>query len=189
MSEFITINTDVAVKPQLKLEPLKVYTDEYPMLCDVMPEYDVSTLPNDSMSLLVSRMKLTMQQFFGVGLAANQCGVKSRVFVIGLGDDTFTCINPKIVKTYGDKVKKKEGCLSSPALFVNIPRYEEISVEFYDENGELKQMKFSGLTAQSFQHELDHLNGVKFTDGLGEVSMRLAKQKRDKLLKKYKRLK
>ena len=189
MSEVITIDTGVGVSTQLRVEPLPLYTDNYSMLREVMSEYNVTSLPNDDISLLVARLKFTMKKFAGVGLSANQCGIKRRVFVIGYEDFQLTCINPKIVKIYGESEKMREGCLSSPALMLNISRYKKIDVEFYDENGNLQQLTLDGLTAQCFQHEMDHMNGIYFTDHVGEVSLLLAKQKQTKIIKKHKRSK
>jgi peptide deformylase len=189
MSDVITIDTGVGVSPQLRVEALPLYTDNYSMLHEVMPEYDVIKLPNDDISLLVARLKFTMKKFAGVGLSANQCGIKRRVFVIGYEDFQLICINPKIVKIYDEPEKMREGCLSSPALTLNVSRYKKIDVEFYDERGTLQQLTIDGLTAQCFQHELDHMNGIYFTDHVGEVSLRLAKQKQTKIIKKYKRIK
>jgi peptide deformylase len=189
MSDVITIDTGVGVSSQLRVEALPLYTDNYRMLSEVMPDYDVTKLPNNDISLLVARLKFTMKKFAGVGLSANQCGIKRRVFVVGYEDFQLTCINPKIVKTYGEMEKAREGCLSSPALTLNIPRHKKIDVEFYDENGNLHQLTMDGLTAICFQHELDHMNGIYFTDHVGEVSLLLARQKQTKIIKKYKRIK
>jgi len=189
MSDVITIDTGVGVSSQLRVEALPLYTDNYKMLREIMPEYDVTKLPNNDISLLIARLKFTMKKFAGVGLSANQCGIKRRVFVVGYEDFQLTCINPKIIKIYGELEKAREGCLSSPALTLNVSRYKKIDVEFYDENGNVHQLTMDGLTAQCFQHELDHMNGIYFTDHVGEVSLLLAKQKQTKIIKKYKRSK
>ena len=189
MSDVITIDTGIGVSTQSRVEPLPLYTDNYSMLREVMNEYDVTSLPNDDISMLVARLKFTMKKFAGVGLSANQCGIKRRVFVIGYEDFQLTCINPRIVKIYDEPEKMREGCLSSPALMLNIPRYKKIDVEFYEENGNLQQLTMDGLTAQCFQHELDHMNGIYFTDHVGEASLLLAKQKQTKIIKKHKRSK
>jgi len=189
MSDVITIDTGVGVSSQLRVEALPLYTDNYKMLREIMPEYDVTKLPNNDISLLIARLKFTMKKFAGVGLSSNQCGIKRRVFVVGYEDFQLTCINPKIIKIYGELEKAREGCLSSPALTLNVSRYKKIDVEFYDENGNVHQLTMDGLTAQCFQHELDHMNGIYFTDHVGEVSLLLAKQKQTKIIKKYKRSK
>jgi peptide deformylase len=70
-----------------------------------------------------------------------------------------------------------------------LPRPKWVDVEFTDENGETKQTRLEGLTARCFLHELDHLNGIKFTSYVGAVAMQQAKRKQEKLIKKIVRRK
>jgi peptide deformylase len=189
MSELISINTEEQVSFSARIEPLSLYGENHPLLKEVMPEFDVSLLPNGDITLLAERLKLTMKTYSGVGLSANQCGVKRRVFVIGAGDFQMVCINPKIIRFVGEKDKKNEGCLSSPGLYLKIPRYESVEVEYYTETGELVNSVLNGVTAQCFQHELDHMNGIHFTELAGETSLIMARKKRDKLIKMIKRMK
>jgi len=186
MSELI-IDTGSGITKQEQLQPLPIYGDEFPMLREVMPEMDVSTLPNEYTSRLAEQLRITMRMYNGFGLSANQCGVKARMFVIGTDAFTMTCINPKIVGKPAEHIKRQEGCLSYPGLFVTIARSSEIDVEFYNEQGELKQITLSGITAQCFQHELDHLNGITFTSKVGPVALQLAKKKQIKLMNKVKK--
>jgi peptide deformylase len=67
---------------------------------------------------------------------------------------------------------------------LSIPRPKWIEVEFTNENGERKQTRLEGLTARCFLHELEHLNGVKFTSHVGSVAMAQAKRKQEKLIKR-----
>ena len=187
MSEILTINTEQGVVKEERVMPLPVFGEDFPMLKEVMPEFDVSLLPHKDMTDIVKRMKFTMKLYAGLGLAANQCGIKARVFVIGTEHFQMACINPIVLKYKGEPVKKKEGCLSTPGLFVSVPRHETIEVEFYNEFGEKKQIEISGITAQCFLHELDHLNGVTFTSLAGPVALQLAKQKQKKIMNKVKK--
>lgn len=189
MSEYITINTEQNLVENFKLEPLPVYNENYPMLREIMPEVDVSTIPNAGLNKVIGRMKLSMKKYSGIGLSANQCGIRARIFIIGTDETNFVCINPKIIQPLSELVKMQEGCLSSPGLYVKVPRYNKIQVEYYDERGNLMNTIMEGVTAQCFQHELDHLNGVYYTQHVGEASLMLAKQKQSKLIKKYKRKK
>jgi peptide deformylase len=186
MSELI-IDTGSGISKQEQLQPLPIYGDEFTMLREVMPEMDVSTLPNEYTSRLAEQLRITMRMYNGFGLSANQCGVKARMFVIGTDAFNMTCINPKIVGKPAEHIKRQEGCLSYPGLFVTIARSSEIDVEFYNEQGELKQVTLSGITAQCFQHELDHLNGITFTSKVGPVALQLAKKKQTKLMNKVKK--
>jgi peptide deformylase len=103
--------------------------------------------------------------------------------VIGTEHFQFACINPLITEQSAEMIKDNEGCLSYPALYLKIERPSWIMASFYNENGEHIQMKMEGLTARCYQHELDHMNGIKFVQHAGPVSLRLARQKQDKIIK------
>ena len=111
---------------------------------------------------------LTQNMFHhnGVGLSANQIGIKERAFVM-ISDmesqDTLTCFNPKIVKESNEIVTMEEGCLSYPEVFLDIPRPETIVVKYEDEGKELHKIKLTGFIARIFQHEYDHMEGIDFT--------------------------
>jgi peptide deformylase len=191
MSDILTIDTAVAAglkKPEPQVDPLQVFDDRHPMLSVPIPEF-TGSLPNSSMTHLVKRMKMTMKLYSGLGLASNQCGIKERVFVIGTDQFQMACINPKVLAVSDEIVKENEGCLSFPAFFLSLPRPKWVDVEFTDENGETKQTRLDGLTARCFLHELDHLNGIKFTSYVGAVAMQQAKRKQEKLIKKIVRRK
>ena len=186
MSDILTIDTAVAAGIKTaddKIEPLQVHDDTFHMLSVPIPEF-LGVLPNPSMTKLVRRLKMTMKLYSGLGLAANQCAVKERVFVIGTDQFQMACINPKVIESSEEIVKDTEGCLSFPAFFLSIPRPKWVDVEFTDENGQRKQTRLDGLTARCFLHELEHLNGVKFTSHVGSVAMLQAKRKQEKLIKK-----
>ena len=85
-------------------------------------------------------------------------------------------------------IKDAEGCLSFPGLSVKISRASWITAEYYDESGKLHNVRMEGLTARCYQHELDHMNGVKFTTYVKPVALQLARDKQKKLIKKIKRL-
>lgn len=187
MSEILTIDTGHGIVKSENLDPLPLYDDRHPMLSEKIPEYNTGLLPNVSMTNLVKRMKMTMKQFAGIGLSANQCGVFERVFVIGTEHFQFACINPKVIALSEETQKDPEGCLSFPGLFLKIDRPKWVEAEFTNELGETIQMKFEGITARAYLHELDHMNGVKFVDYVGKVSLQMAKKKQKKLTDKIKK--
>lgn len=191
MSEdnILVINTDTEQTEPARLDPLPLYDDNHPMLSKAIPEYDARSLPNQSMVTLVKRLRMTMKQFGGIGLSANQCGVFERIFIIGTDDFEMVCINPKVINVSANSVKEPEGCLSFPGLYLKIDRPSEIEVEYLTENGEVKKQRLTGMTARCFLHELDHMNGIKFTNHVGPTSLRLAKQKQQKMIKKIQRRK
>jgi peptide deformylase len=185
MSEILTINTTDSIPKQESLE-LPIYDENFYMLRQIMPEY-TEPLPSYSISNIAQKLKATMVKYSGIGLSANQCGVQLRAFVIGTSEFQMFCLNPKIVGVSENTTKVKEGCLSFPGLSCLIERPETIKVEYLDENGNLKQDVLSGITARCFQHELDHLNGVRFIDHIGSLSLKMAREKQKKLIKKIKR--
>lgn len=184
MADILTINTEQDVIKETKVEPLPLYDDTFPMLSRAIPEYK-DALPNPLMTNLIQRLKYTMKKFGGIGLSANQCGVFERVFIIGHEDNSFACINPKVIETSEDSDKSKEGCLSYPGMYLSIPRPAWIVAEYTNELGQTIQQRFEGITARCYLHELDHMNGVKFVDHVGPVSIRMAKKKQQKLMKAY----
>jgi len=188
MSEILTINTEQGIIKEEQIEPLPLYDENHPMLRQVIPEYEIGRLPNPVMNNLVKRLKLTMKMYSGLGLSANQCGVFERVFVIGNGDMTITCINPKVMLQSNTVKLDSEGCLSFPGMFLKIGRPESIDVQFYDENGKLHNATFDGLTARCFLHELDHMNGIRMIEKVKPLALQMARKKQQKLIKKVKRL-
>ena len=188
MSDILTIDTSIGIVKDQKIEPLPLYNENHPMLVEPIPEYK-EKLPNGMMSNLIKRLKLTMQQYGGIGLSANQCGVFQRVFVIGTGEFQIACINPKVISRSSKISKSDEGCLSYPGFYVKVPRPEEITVEFTDENGNIQQIDLVGLTARCFMHELDHMNGLRLVDHAGAVAIKQARRKQEKLIKAIQRRK
>lgn len=125
-------------------------------------------------------MVQAMVEHRGLGLAANQVGIPKRVFAIQLKDQVPFCMfNPRVVIVGDDEplVEGDEGCLSFPGLFLKVKRYNWISVEYFDRMGQKCIMELTGIDARCFLHELDHLNGVCFTDKVSPLKLALAKKK------------
>jgi peptide deformylase len=189
MSETLIIDTGAAIgtpTQQVRVEPLPLYDENHPMLKVQIPEYKFD-LPNPLMEMLVKRLKMTMKLYGGIGLSANQCGVFERVFVIGTDHFQIACINPRIIGQAPSTIKAEEGCLSFPGLHVKLDRPDWVEVEFTNEMGELKQMRLEGITARCFQHELDHMNGVRYTIKAKPLALQTAKKKKDKLIHRYRK--
>jgi peptide deformylase len=187
MSEVLTIDTKSGIVTEERIEPLRLYGENHPMLSVAIPEYK-EAIPNPTMTNLVARLKMTMKLYNGVGLSANQCGIMQRVFVIGTEHFQIACINPKVVAQSEEISKDNEGCLSFPAMFLKVDRPTWVDVEFYDETGAFKQIRLDGLTARCFLHELDHMNGVKFIDHAGPLAIQMARQRQSKMVKQIVRI-
>ncbi len=93
-----------------------------------------------------------------VGMAANMIGVNKSIIVVAAGPFQFAMVNPVITQKSGE-YQTEESCLSLTGSR-NCTRYEEIEVDYLDENFKPKHGKYSGYTAQIIQHEIDHCNGV-----------------------------
>jgi peptide deformylase len=122
-----------------------------------------------SIQRLIDDLTETMLDAPGAGLAANQIGVPLRVCVVK-GDDNqiWGLVNPEIVKADGSQVGY-EGCLSYPGWVGEVARAETVVVKGRNRRGKEVRIKSNGFTARAFQHELDHLDGVLFTDKLTSI--------------------
>ena len=112
---------------------------------------------------LLDDMAETMYEANGVGLAAPQVGITSRIVVIDVGDGLLELINPVIVEREGTTIDT-EGCVSIPDIFGEVERSSKVTVEFTNRRNKKQQITGEGLLARCFQHELDHLDGVLFID-------------------------
>jgi peptide deformylase len=121
---------------------------------------------DDALRDEVRRMGELMIDAMGVGLAANQVGVLNRVLVYRVHQQSpvAALVNPEIEWSGDDKEILEEGCLSLPAVHVDVERSVHIRVRALDENGEPLMIEASGLEARVIQHELDHLDGVLVLD-------------------------
>lgn len=93
-----------------------------------------------------------------VGMAANMIGVKKNIIVVNMGIMNVAMINPVIIKK-SDAYETEEGCLSLVGVRKTV-RYENIEVEYLDQNFQKHRQSYSGWTAQIIQHEIDHCNGI-----------------------------
>ncbi len=113
---------------------------------------------------LISDMGETMQAADGIGLAAVQVGLNRRLCVVSTQDGIVAFINPKITKHSFRKVTMEEGCLSIPGVFGTVRRPKRIRVTALSAKGEQMDITAEGMFARILQHEIDHLDGILFTD-------------------------
>mgnify|MGYP001451509489 FL=1 len=118
---------------------------------------------DDRILTLLDDMKDTMKKAEGVGLAAPQVGVLRRVVVIDIGEGLIELINPVIVYESGEQFEM-EGCLSIPGIKGKVKRPEKVIVRAQNRKGKTFEMTGTELLAIAFCHEIDHLNGILFTD-------------------------
>lgn len=150
---------------------------------------DLSEIAND--------MSRYMVLLGGIGLAANQLGLKIPMIVtsstIYTPDNTSTLkiptviINPKITLLGEETVTSQEGCLSFPNIRVSVERHKRISLEYTSlDNRRITVEEISNLPAVVLQHELDHLNGITFYDHAGSLKSKFLREKIRKFKKKNK---
>ncbi|BAJ65179.1 MULTISPECIES: peptide deformylase [Anaerolinea] len=133
----------------------------------------VTTFDKD-LQVLIDDMIETMRAAPGVGLAAPQVGVSQRVIVVEYGEGEeedenvpkklYAVVNPEIVEASPERVTGVEGCLSIPRMMGEVERHERIVVKGLNRYGKPVKYKLSGWTARIFQHEIDHLEGILYTD-------------------------
>lgn len=115
---------------------------------------------------LLNDMADTMYDAEGVGLAAPQIGILKRVIVIDSreGQGLVEMINPEIVSSEGEQTETLEGCLSIPGVYGEVRRKKTIVTKALDRNGNEFTLEAEDYLARIIQHEIDHLNGILFTD-------------------------
>lgn len=148
---------------------------------EVGPDY-----PN--LKQLLEDMWETMYAAEGVGLAAPQIGVPARIFVIDPGlideelkDHKRAMINPQVLESSRETWPYEEGCLSIPGIREKITREERVLMEWEDEQFEVHEQWFEGISARVILHEYDHLEGILFPDRLSSLKKRLLKRRLDSI--------
>lgn len=132
---------------------------------------------DEELRRLADEMIVVMHDDDGIGLAAPQVGISKRLLVTDISgiDATFgsmVFVNPEIIEQKGE-VTMEEGCLSIPGVREDITRPEEITLRYQSIDGEEKTEVFDDWISRVLQHEIDHLNGILFTDYLSPVKQKL----------------
>jgi len=136
---------------------------------------------------LLDAMNEIMMLSRGIGLAAIQVSIASRVILLNIPDEEdeqfddnlIEMINPVITHKSGETIYQ-EGCLSVPSFYEDINRFETVTVNYQDRDGNTKLLEADGLLSIAIQHEVDHLDGILFID-------KLSYSRRKKFEKEYKR--
>jgi peptide deformylase len=139
----------------------------------------VTTIDQD-LQVLIDDMIETMRAAPGVGLAAPQVNVSERLIVIEYAPEDedgnqkspkklFVLINPEIIEASEEKVNGAEACLSIPRMMGEVDRHQQITVKAVNRHGKAVKIKVRGWLARIFQHEIDHLEGVLFTDRASKI--------------------
>lgn len=146
-----------------------------PVLREPVPQFDFSNPPVNPLDL-ASDLAETMLASGGIGIAANQCGLPYRIFIMS-GAELIPCFNPKIVDYSNETIYLEEGCLTYPGLTVKIKRPRRIKVRYTEPNGNTTTRVFDGMTARVFQHELDHLDGIAHINRASRIHLEQARKR------------
>jgi peptide deformylase len=152
----------------------EIVTVGHPVLRERARELTVNELLSNETQRFIDDLIETMRHANGAGLAANQVGVPIRIAAIEVGDNPrypykpriplTVVVNPIIEPIDDESVEINEGCLSVPNLRGTVSRFVNVRVRYLDRNGKVHDEVKRGLTAGTFQHECDHLDGKLFLD-------------------------
>jgi len=152
----------------------EILTAGHPVLRERAREIDPAEIASDEVQSLIADLVDTMRHANGAGIAANQIGVPLRVAVIEVNNNPrypykptiplTVVINPVIEPLDDEVVEINEGCLSVPNLRGLVTRHVNVRVRSVDEHGNARDEVKRGLTAGTYQHECDHLDGTLFLD-------------------------
>ena len=160
---------------------LNIVTIGAPVLRQPTRELSVEELSTDRWQNFIDDLIDTMHAAHGAGLAANQVGESVRICVIEVKGDNprypykpaiplTVLVNPEIELVGDETFENYEGCLSVPDLRGVVRRHSNIVVRYLDRHGEKHELHFHGLSAGTFQHECDHLDGLLFVDRVKDSS-------------------
>ena len=159
---------------------MKLYLEDDPILKQKAENWDFKNHVNAA--VIEREMIETMKSSSGIGLAGNQVGLLRRVFVMKLADGReIGCFNPWIMIGDNDLINGEEGCLSFPNLWIKVERHNKITAAYLDNTGKQCIIELEGIDSRCFQHELDHLNGVTFTEHVSNLKLQMARKKQRKL--------
>jgi peptide deformylase len=147
-----------------------------------MPEFDFDNPIMDPVELEKNMIE-TMLILDGIGLAANQVGVETRVFVMGHRDNPEAAqafFNPVVTANTEDIADMEEGCLSFPGIYVKVKRPTKIKARWQNSRGEFEGGEFDGYNCKCFLHEYDHLEGIVFQDRVSTLKWAMAVKKTNK---------
>ncbi len=162
---------------------VKIVQNGNPVLREIAKPVSLSTIKSASFRKVLKDMEVALSsQEDGVALAAPQIGLSLRLFIVSgrifektKGDvkrsrkSDLIFINPELIRLSKKRKVMDEGCLSVRPLYGNVKRAEKATIRAYDEKGKLHEYGASGLLAQIFQHEMDHLEGILFVDKATDV--------------------
>lgn len=172
----------------IEYEILKLVDFYDPILRKPTQPIDFNTMSGGEIAYMAVSLMETLNKLEGLGLSANQVGLPYRMCALNMGEKVWCLINPVVLSASENTNKYKEGCLSYPGLFLEVGRPDSVTVEFYAAGGERLVQQFTGLTATCVQHEIDHLDGIMYTDKVSRIKYNAAKTKVKRNLKRLREI-
>jgi len=196
MSDIITVGADFSPKTtyafkkddsELSLRKIDLLPEDHPVLHQE-PLTWIFDPPQADPKLMYDIMLENMVYHHGLGLSANQIGMPVKVFAMRIdeSDNAIVCFNPEILEESEEMVTMEEGCLSFPLLYLKKRRPEKLTIKYQNVDGDFIETKFEGLAARVFHHEMDHMKGKTFLDGVSQIFLQSARKKQKTLLRKVK---
>ena len=197
MSDIITVGGDLTPKTtyefkkddsELTLRKMDLLPEDHPVL-HKEPLTWIFDPPQADPKLMYEIMLENMVYHHGLGLSANQIGMPVKVFAMRIdeSDNAIVCFNPEIEEESEEMVMMTEGCLSFPSLYLNKKRPKELTVKYQNVDGDFIDAHFEGLAARIFHHEMDHMEGKTFLDGISKILLQSARRKQKTLIRKAKK--
>jgi peptide deformylase len=157
----------------------EIVTAGHPVLRERARELTPAELRHPDVQALIDDLIDTKRAAHGAGLAANQIGSTARIAVVEVqaGNPRYpykppvpltVLVNPVLEPVGEQTAMINEGCLSVPGLRGEVPRWTTVTVRYLDRDGEPREGTFRGLSAGTFQHEVDHLDGILFLDRVAD---------------------
>ena len=197
MSDIITVGADFTPTTtyefkkddsEFTLRKLDLLPEDHPVLHQE-PLTWIFDPPQADPKLMYDIMLENMVYHHGLGLSANQIGMPVKVFAMRIdeSDNAIVCFNPEIVEESEEMIKMTEGCLSFPSLYLNKKRPKKLYVKYQNADGDFITAHFEGLAARVFHHEMDHMAGKTFLDGVSKILLQSARRKQKTLIRKAKK--
>ena len=176
----------IVTDDELTLRKFQLLPEEHPILKKEPLPWIFGENPDPQRMRLI--MLENMVAHNGLGLSANQIGMPVKVFSMYVtNEEGIVCFNPKITRESNEKVIMKEGCLSFPGLVLKIKRPKAIAVTYQDQDGQTMLASFSDLSSRCFCHEMEHMDGENYLEGVNNLVLQSARKKQQNLLRRVRR--
>jgi peptide deformylase len=164
----------------MQIDDFRLRIEPDPILYSKLKDFDFNA--ELDLEKIESKMIEIMEKNNGIGISANQVGFDQRVIVIKpKNKDAFAMFNPRILSKDSNETLDQEGCLSFPNLYLPIIRSKKVTVEYVDKHKNICIIELDDIDSKCLQHEIDHLDGIVFTNKISRLKLDLARKKQRKI--------